>query len=71
MKYGLRLHADVVITLKIMYIKQVNLTVCVSFFLGCVNGAQRVCVRLVAILHIETFVTFGFDPFPILKVITD
>ena len=32
------------------------------FFVGCVNGVQCVCAQIVAILHIETFVTFDFDP---------
>ena len=29
---------------------------------GCVDGVQRVCAQIVVILHIETFVTFDYDP---------
>ena len=36
------------------------LTACVSCFVGCVDGVPCVCALVVAILHIETFVTFDF-----------
>ena len=33
------------------------------YFVGCVNGVQRVCARIVAILYIKTFMTFDdLDP---------
>ena len=32
------------------------------FFVGFIDGVQRVCARMVAILDIETFVTFEFKP---------
>ena len=31
------------------------------FLVGCIDGVQRVCRRMVAILFIETFMTFDFD----------
>ena len=49
------------------YTKQENLTVYVSCF---VDDVKRVCTRMMAILHIETFVTFDFDPFLSLRLIT-
>ena len=49
-----------------------NLTLCISFFfVGCVDSVLHVCAQMVAILHIETFVTFDFNPSLISKLITD
>ena len=40
-------------------------------FVWCVDGVQRVYVLMVTIRHIETFVTFDFDPSIISRLITD
>ena len=42
-----------------------------NFFVGSVDGVQRVCARMMAILHNETFVTFDFDPSFFSRQITD
>ena len=36
-----------------------------------VDGVHLVCMQMVAILYIETFVTFDFDPSLISRLITD
>ena len=41
------------------------------FLVWCVDGVQCICALMVAILHIETFVIFDFDPSLILRLITD
>ena len=38
---------------------------------GCVDGVQFVCLRMVAIFHTETFVTFHFDLSLISRLIND
>ena len=48
--------------------KRGNLTACVSFLVGCIGGVQCVFALAVTIFHIETFVTFDFDPFLISRV---
>ena len=40
-------------------------------FVGCDDGVQCVCARMVAILHIEKFVAFDFNPSLTSKMITD
>ena len=39
------------------------------FFVWCVNDVQHVCARMVAILHIGTFVTIGSNPSLISRLI--
>lgn len=41
------------------------------YFIGCVDGAQRVCARMVDIFHIETLMTFDFDPCLVSGLIAD
>ena len=41
--------------------KQENLTVCASFFVGCVDSVSHVCAQMVAIIQVKTFVTSDFD----------
>ena len=40
-------------------------------FVGCLDGVQCVCARMLAILHTETFMSFHFDPSLISRLITD
>ena len=45
---------------------------CMPFcFARCVNSVHGVCVWMVTILQIETFVAFNFDPSLIARLITD
>ena len=40
-------------------------------FIRCVDCIQHVCAWMVALVHIETFVIFDFDPSLISRLITD
>ena len=42
-------------------IKQTGKSYCI-YSIRCVGSVQQVCARMAAILKIETFVTFDFEP---------